>query len=206
MAIIQSQDFLSNLYVIQSLNPPSYALFTGTKTLYDVDLNAREITAPKFLSVSKDQKSEVIYFRVDRFYDYMDLSTTTCVIQYVTPDQKTHIYAVPFYDIVTEKVNNKMIIPWCVDGSVTKFKGVVKFSIRFFVVEQENISTENNTVTTNYKLVYNLTTLTSQSKVLEGMEVSELEIDPDVSANIVDYIFKLINDINREGVYWDILD
>lgn len=206
MAIIQSQDFLSNLYVIQSLNPPSYALFTGTKTLYDVDLNAREITAPKFLSVFKDQESEVIYFRVDRFYDYMDLSTTTCVIQYITPDQKTHIYAVPFYDIVTEKANNKMIIPWCIDGNVTKFKGVVKFSIRFFVVEQENISTEDNTVTTNYKLVYNLTTLTSQSKVLEGMEISELEIDPDVSANIVDYIFKLINDINREGVYWDILD
>lgn len=214
MSIIQEHDFLSNLYAIQSLNPPSYVLFPGTKTFYDIDLNAREITAPEHLSVSKDHQSETIYFRINRFHDYMDLSNTTCVIQYVTPDQKAHLYAVPFYDIVTEKRDNKMIIPWCVDGNVTKFKGVINFSIRFFIVEQkvsmkEEINDEGNTTQTEvveYNLIYNLTTTPAQSKVLDGMEVSDLESDLDISATQYDYLLGLINNIKREGVYWDILD
>ena len=133
MSTIKEQEFLSNLYAIQSLNPPSYVLFPDTKKTYDISLETREISAPEFLSVSKDHDSETIYFRINRFHDYMDLSNTTCVIQYITPDKKAHLYAVPFYDILTEKASNMMIFPWCVDGNVTKYSGIVNFSIRFFV-------------------------------------------------------------------------
>jgi hypothetical protein len=38
------------------------------------------------------------------------------------------------------------------------------------------------------------------------MEVSELESNFDVSATAAEYLLGLINDIKREGVYWDILD
>ena len=53
MSIIKEQEFLSNLYAIQSLNPPSYVLFPDTKKIYDIDLETRELNAPEFLSVSK---------------------------------------------------------------------------------------------------------------------------------------------------------
>lgn len=215
MAIIQEQEFLSNLYAIQSFNPPSYVLFPDKKKTYDIDLTTRTINTPLHLSVSKDHESETIYFRIDRFYDYMDLSNTTCVIQYITPDKKTHLYAVPFYDVITDKINNKMIFPWCVDGSVTKFTGTVEFSIRFYIAEQyETIETVYDEQTESiievskmaYRLIYNLTTLPAQSKVLDGMEVSKLESDFDISATAAEYLLGLINDIKREGVYWDILD
>lgn len=214
MSIIKEQDFLSNLYAIQSLNPPSYVLFPGTKTFYDVDLGARVINAPGHLSVSKDHQSETIYFRVNRFHDYMDLSNTTCVIQYVTPDNKAHLYAVPFYDIMTEKVNGKMIIPWCIDANVTKYKGDVKFSIRFFITEQtiekvDDVNKDGNPIkrdVVKYNLIYNLATTLATSQVLDGMEVKDLESDFDISANQYDYLLNLINNIKREGVYWDILD
>jgi hypothetical protein len=214
MSIIKEQEFLSNLYAIQSLNPPSYVIFPDSKTIYDIDLSSRTINAPEHLSVSKDHDSETIYFRVNRFHDYMDLSNTTCVIQYITPDKKAHLYAVPFYDILTEKANNAIIFPWCVDGSVTKFAGIVEFSIRFFVAEQtveekEITDEEGNTTTENvikYKLIYNLATLPVESKVMDGMEVSDLESNFDISATAAEYLLTLINDIKREGVYWDILD
>ena len=109
MSVILEQDFLSQLYVIQSQNSPSYVLFSDIKDIYDIDLSARTINTPEFIGVFRDHKSETIYFRVDRYYDYMDLSNTTCIIQYITPDKKAHIYAVPFYDILTERKNNKMI-------------------------------------------------------------------------------------------------
>jgi hypothetical protein len=214
MAIIKEQEFLSNLYAIQSLNPPSYVQFPDTKKIYNIDLNARTIDAPEFLSVSKDHDSETIYFKVNRFHDYMDLSNTTCVIQYITPDKKAHLYAVPFYDILTDKKHNMMIFPWCIDGNVTKYSGIVNFSIRFFIadqtVEQQEVIDEEGNVQENnvikYNLIYNLATMPVESKVMDGMEVSDLESNFDISATAVEYLLNLISDIKREGVYWDILD
>lgn len=214
MSIIKEQEFLSNLYAIQSLNPPSYVLFPDEKKTYYIDLNTRIIHAPEFLSVSNDHESETIYFKINRFHDYMDLSNTSCVIQYITPDKKFHLYAVPFYDVITDKKNDMMILPWCVDGNVTKFSGIVSFSIRFFKVEQTtkeetSLDEEGNPVTNTvvaYNMIYNLTTTPAKSTVLNGMEVSELESDFDIGATAVDYLLGLINDIKREGVYWDILD
>jgi hypothetical protein len=215
MAIIQEQEFLSNLYAIQSLNPPSYVLFPDKKKTYNIDLATRTIDAPTHLSVSKDHESETIYFKIDRFHDYMDLTNTTCVIQYITPDKKAHLYAVPFYDVITDKVNNKVIFPWCVDGNATKFTGIVEFSVRFYIAEsyeeiKEVYDEESDTLKEEkslaFRLLYNLTTAPAYSKVLDGMEVSKLESDFDISASAVDYILGEISKINREGVYWDILD
>ncbi len=215
MSIIAEQDFLSQLYIIQSQNPPSYVLFPDVKNIYDIDLNTRTITTPSLLSVTKDHKAETIYFRVDRYMDYMDLSNTTCIIQYVTPDKKMHIYAVPFFDIITERKNDKMIFPWCIDGIATQYSGIVSFSIRFFIATREVVvvddyigeedATEENTEVV-YNLIYNLTTLPAHSEVKDGMEVEGMESDFDVSAAAVDYLLGLINQINREGVYWTILD
>ena len=215
MAIIQEQEFLSNLYAIQSLNPPSYVLFPDKKKTYNIDLATRTINAPTYLSVSRDHESETIYFTIDRFHDYMDLTNTTCVIQYITPDKKAHLYAVPFYDVITDKINNKVIFPWCVDGNVTKFTGIVEFSVRFYIAESyeeikevydEKSDTLKEEKSLAFRLLYNLTTAPAYSKVLDGMEVSKLESDFDISASAVDYILGEISKINREGVYWDILD
>lgn len=197
MSSIPEQDYLSQLHIIQSQNPPCLAVLADAKTIYDIDLGTREINAPQFLSVSTDHKAETIYFRVKRFHDYMDLSNTICVIQYITPDGKVHLYAVPFYDVVTEKANNTMLFPWCVDGAATEYKGDVKFTIRFYRVEE---------LAGEYYLTYNLNTQIATSKVLEGMQVSELSQDFDLSAEGFDYLLSLIQNINRDGVYWDILD
>jgi hypothetical protein len=136
--VILEQDYLSQLYIIQSQNPPSLVLFPKEKRIYDVDLTTRTIEAPEFLSVSHDHKAETIYFRVDRFHGYMDLSNTICVVQYITPDGAVHIYPVPFYDVVTERNEKKMLFPWCIDGAATQFQGDVKYSIRFFLVEEKD--------------------------------------------------------------------
>lgn len=222
MSIISEQEFLSQLYIIQSDNPPSQVPFYGVKTIYDIDLNTREINAPKFLSISKDHQSETIYFRIDRYHDFMDLSLLTCVIQYITPDKAMHWYAVPFCDVITEKSEvreeSKMIIPWCIDGIVTQYAGPITFSLRFFLVEQEIVpvidyideeSIPEGTIPTEvrYKMVYNLTTLPAKSEILEGMEVDELTSNFDVSAEAAAYLMQEINKINKaDGVDWIMAD
>lgn len=197
MSSIPEQEYLSQLYIIQSQNPPSLVLFPETKRIYDIDLNTRTINAPQMLSVSNDHKAETIYFRVDRFHDYMDLSNTVCVIQYVTPNNEVFVYPVPFYDVVTEKQNKKMILPWCIDGLATKYKGMVQYSVRFYRLEEKD---------QEYKLIFNLSTQVAASEVLEGMQVSELSKDFDISVERYEQILQEIDKIKREGVYWDILD
>lgn len=197
MSSIAEQDYLSQLYIIQSQNPPSLVLFPETKRIFDIDLDSRTIEAPEFLSVSNDHKAETIYFRVDRFRDYMDLSNTVCVIQYVTPDGGVHVYPVPFYDVVTERNNKKMLFPWCIDGAATHYQGIVSYCVRFYIVREEN---------QEYQLIYNLNTTLAESEVLHGMQVTELSKDFEISAEGFDYLLSLINNVNRDGVYWDILD
>lgn len=174
MSQIIESDFQSQLYLIQSQNPPSLVLFPETKRIYDIDLGTRKIDGPEVLSVSRDHKAETIYFRVDRFHDYMDLSNTACVIQYITPDGKMHLYPVPFYDIMTEKNSQKMIFPWCIDGAATMYQGIVSYSIRFYMIQE---------LSGEFIYLYNLGTAVATGEVLHGMQVSELSNDFNISAD-----------------------
>ena len=222
MSIISEQDFLSQLYMIQGANPPSQVAFhKGEKVIYDIDLATRTITPPPFLSVEKDHESSIIYFRVSRYYDYMDLSLLPGVIQYITPDGTTHYYPIPFYDIITERdeeepANSKMLVPWCVQGTATQFVGDVTFSLRFFKVEQiqversDEIDEEAAAVTpaeVRYNYVYNLTTMPAVSPVLEGMEVEELQSEFSIPANTVASLQQQIDNIELyQGVWWTVVE
>jgi len=55
-----------------------------------------------------------------------------------------------------------MLIPWCIEGEATKAAGEVTYSIRFFKVD----------ITGKY-IVYNLNTIPSVSKVLNGINVMD---------------------------------
>lgn len=217
MSVISEQEYLSQLHAIQSNNPPSQVLFPELKTIYDIDLYSRTIEAPKVLSVSKDHEAETIYFRVDRYHDFMDLSLVAGIVQFVTPDKQTHWYPIPFYDITTEKDNDKMLIPWCVNGDATKYSGKVTFSFKFFLVEREIINQsdeiDNESLTgaippeVRYKLIYNLTTLSATSEVLDSMEVESMKSDFNLPANDVAALWAAISGLQKyQGVSWILAD
>lgn len=197
MSSIPEQDYLSQLYIIQNQNPPSLVLFPNIKKVYNIDLTSRTIETPEFLSVSSDHKSETIYFQVDRYHDYMDLSNTICVVQYITPDKKVHVYPVPFFDVMTKRDEKKMIFPWCIDGAATRQKGPIQYSIRFYKIRDNS---------SDYELIYNLSTLITTSQILHGMQVSQLSEDFDISAEGFDSLLSMIQNINREGTYWTIIE
>jgi hypothetical protein len=130
--------------------------------IYDVDLTTRTIHGPKSISVQKDHRSTVLYFKVDRFVDFMDLANTVCVIEYIIPGDTTrvpYLYAVPFYDIVKFSKDNKIIFPWNVSGAATLKSGKIEYAIRFFKIDENG-----------GKLLYNLNTLPTTSTILSNIE------------------------------------
>ncbi len=164
-----STEYYRNLYKIQQdMNLPSLAiLLPSTENIYEVDLNTRKIEAPEFLSNYTDHAAEVIYFKCNRYFDYMDLASCAIVIQYKNAAGENRIYPVPFVDVATCSLENKMLIPWCVDGNVTAQAGEVTFSIRFYKIDVNGAA-----------LQYSLVTLPAKSQILEAMNVVEDDAEP----------------------------
>lgn len=145
--------------------------------IVDIDLNTREINAPKFLSVQYDHNAEIIYFRCNRYYDNMDLAKTVCVIQYLNAEhvdpesgEKTRdagIFWVPYYDIYHSTPTEEnpdyseptLLIPWSVGGLATAYEGTVTYSVRFYRLSEDK---------TTY--LYNMSTKPAKGDVLWGID------------------------------------
>jgi hypothetical protein len=169
--ITTAEQYNANLHLIHNINPPTYATLPTADNIYNIDVNTREINAPQFLAVEKDNISETIYFIVDRYADYMDLATTSCVITYTNAAGKSRIYAVPFYDIYSYASEKKIILPWCLDIGVAEAPGEVEFAIQFFkTVDKFNRHTQQMET----DIVYSLNTQVASSTVLSGINVTEL--------------------------------
>lgn len=112
--------------------------------LFEIDANTRKINIPDHfakngLGVQGDHTAEVIFFRINRYFDEMDLALCSgdkgaCYIQWSTGDnarqQATKAYA---FD-VTE---NHIIFGWVISNKATKKAGKLNFSVRFVQWEDD---------------------------------------------------------------------
>lgn len=188
--------------------------------LYNINLDTREIDAPEYLSVQHEHYAETVYFVVDRFYDNMDLAQTTCVVQYVTPDNDSYVYAVPFCDTVTYSggirdedgkmidEHPKIIIPWCISGSATKLSGTVKYIVRFYKIDDKSISLdENNHIDFDQvKFSYSLSTKPASSKVMYGLPIDGILDEEDYHLDSDIRFYEFLNVISQmvdnATIYW----
>ena len=181
----------------------SFILPSDERT-FDVDLSSRTISVPTFLSVAKDHRAETVYFLVDRFFEYKDLATTSCMIEFINAEGKGGFYPVPFYDVTSypryfgvDKDGNdvvyeaKMIIPWCIEGDVTAAPGQVQFALRFYELDE-----------TKTDFIYNIRTKVATAQVLEGMDKGVLdEAVGDLKANFAEQINEKLNNATAT-IYW----
>jgi hypothetical protein len=190
--ITTPQEYYAYLHQIQSNNPPTLALIPNREKIYEINLNDRTVETPEFLSVEKDHASETVYFIVDRYYDYVDLSQMICAIHYVNAAGQARIYPVPFYDVQTYSKDRKMLIPWNIGAGATAAAGTIKYSIRFYRLNELGTAFE-----------YNLNTLTMYSKILHGMDAQALAPeDFTFSQDQFSLLVQMIEDISRQDLYW----
>lgn len=190
---------LDILYQIQNTYPPCPAELPSHEPLYNIDLSTRTIEKPNEIVVKKDHNSTVFYFMVDRYFDYMDLSTTCCIITY-TINNENYAYPVPFYDIYTYNHHNKMIIPWQLDRIVTSQTGEVAFSFKFFKIEGDTSD--------NAEIVYSLSTQPSKIFISRGIDAPELHFEDldDEQNKKLSFLYSLIDQVQtlKGGLAWSI--
>ena len=158
--ITNYQDYENKLWSIDKQMRTSKAILLPTppkEELIPIDLNERKIKVPKsFIIVSQDHSAETLYFTFDRYFDGMDLSNTCCIIQFQNAKGEAYYYVVPYMDITTDNVNQKIIMPWVIQNAATKYAGTVKFAIKFFSLNASG------------HLIYELNTLVAEAIVEQG--------------------------------------
>lgn len=163
-----SNNNLDLLFRLQNSLPPCPIEFVGYDPAYEINLNTREIETPRDVVIKKDHNAVTFYFVVDRFYDYVDLSTTNCVITY-NIDDSTYFYPIPYYDIYSLKGYGKMIIPWHLSEVVTQNSGRVEFSFQFYKIKGE--------VLDDAEMVYSLHTKPTSFSVARGLDAKKIEYE-----------------------------
>lgn len=197
--ITTPEEYQKYLFRIQDQNSPEIAiLLPSEERIYNIDLNKRSVDAPEFLSVQTDHYAETIYFKMNRYFDNMDLADTVGVVQFNNsgaPKNGTdgYIYTIPFYDITTYAEEEKILFPWCISGIATQYTGIVTYAFRFYTLNGDG------------ELVYSLNTIPSQSKVLKGLDLITPE---NGNINITDIteterIWSAIKNLEKwQDIYW----
>lgn len=104
---------------------------------FDINANTRTITVPAgFKSVSGlcvegEQLAEMLFFRVDRFFDAMDLSSCDISVQWKLPGGREYITMVHMIDIISEAEAGKLIFACPLTAEITQMAGPVEFSVHF---------------------------------------------------------------------------
>lgn len=189
---------LEQLYNAQTQGAPSNIFLPYAHNIYDIDLTTRVIHGPETISVQRDHRAEIIYFKVDRYIDYMDLANTVCVIEYIIPGDSSkvpYIYIVPFYDTVRFSDEGKIVFPWVVGGPATVNSGKIEYAIRFFKINDSGNKLE---------MVYSLSTLPTQSKILASLEADNEMMKAEYDIPVEKYNY-LIQQLNDNKTYWTIL-
>ena len=173
--ITDPSEFRQKLQEIQNSANVTFTHLPSNEPRFIIDANSREINIPfefSFLGVIGDHKAETIYFEIDRYFDDVDLSEHTCVIQFINKNPETLKFNEGFYPVATMDVNSidgKIIFGWNIMNDATQIAGDIHFSIRFYSIDSNN------------KFTYNFNTLTANSIILDTLDVkhtSIIEITP----------------------------
>ena len=166
--IVSPEEYNSMLH---SLHDPNEYLSFLTRIpkdepIYEIDLATREIHIPELLSVEQDHNSEIIWFKVNRFYDNYDLYNANCWIQYRNAVREEYYYSAPMIIGSREDFSNDVIlIPWAIGQFATKKAGTIEFAFQFFKISEDNKS-----------FLFKINTKTAKGKILHGLQADPLKV------------------------------
>ena len=143
-----------------------YTILPIDEDHFEINANTRAISIPASfkkngVAVQGDDLAEILYFKIDRYFDYMDLNNCDIYIQWETPkdaEGKTIKSVSPAYirDIASEP--GKLIFGWALSDVITANPGNLKFSVRFFQWQDpKNVADGGEKI-----LAYSFSTLTAQ--------------------------------------------
>ena len=167
-----------------------YVILPLDEDHFVINGNTRAINIPASfkkngIAVQGDHLAEIVYFEVDRYFDYMDLNNTEIFIQWEAPKNAQGevvkgISKAYVRDI--ESKPGKLIFGWAISDVITNVSGNLKFSVRFF----EWVNADDAEAGTNKDLGYSFSTLTAS-----------VPVQPSINLSLTDFDLKNVDDAGR---------
>ena len=145
-----------------------FSMLPVDEDVFEIDANTRRITVPDAfnkngISVQTDEIAEVVYFKINRFYDATDLFNQDVMIEWIAPNGLKG-YSVPTVKVLDE-TTNYVIFGWALASAITEAAGNVVFAVRFYKYDSDN-----------NKIQYSLSTLSQSAKIQPniGLDIAGL--------------------------------
>ena len=146
----------------------------------EINANTRVINVPSELrqiGVRGDKYAEVVFFKIDRYFDAVDLATRHIYIEWEAPDGqggvKKGVSRDFLKDIQSEK--DKLIFGWVIGEELTEYIGNIRFAVRFVEwVEKEDSAVNPGE---GRGLQYSFSSLPAQMTIVDSLNYSLFEDD-----------------------------
>lgn len=116
--------------------------------VFEIDANTRNINIPaefrsNGLSVQGDHLAEMVFFKIDRYFDYTDLSTTNIYINWKMGNRsgKTKNFIMS-----KEILPGYVIFGWPINNIITEKGGQLTFAVEFSIEDNDKIKYDFNTL------------------------------------------------------------
>lgn len=158
---------------------PYFLRIPVDEPVFEINANTRGITVPGELSqvgVVGDKLAEILFFRIDRYYDAVDLDTRHIYIEWELPDGTRGISRDFLKDTQSEK--DKIIFGWLIDDVLTNQIGTIRFAVRF--VEWTD---REDTAANDAKLLYSFSSLPATISISDTLHYTLFEDDEELQYN-----------------------
>ena len=166
-AITSLEEYFAYIKNLSTLDK-KYTILPVDEELFEIDANSRVITVPASfkkngIGVQGDEIAEIIYFKIDRFFDATDLNNMEIYIQWETAQDSRGVTDKGVSkewvrDIESEP--GKIIFGWPLSSTITGRSGTIKFSVRFYQWVDENKTA----------LSFSFSTLTAQANINPALD------------------------------------
>lgn len=141
-----------------------YAMLPVDEEVFFIDANTRQISVPTSfkrngIAVQGDEVAEIVYFKINRYFDFMDLNNTEIYIQYEDPKGNKDVCQEWVRDIESDP--DFLIFGWALRDPITKYDGTLKFSVRFV-----NWDDDDGT------MIYNFSTTETSAAINKGLNIT----------------------------------
>lgn len=178
------------------------SLYPAGHPYADINWNQRAINLPvdydPFL-IEGDHMAARVWFRCDKYFDAINLSDLTCIIEYVNPQGESRIAPILVIDDKTDP--EKLYFSWEVNGEAAKLpagvkKGELQFVIRFYTIDP-----------VTKKFWFNMSTMPCSANVVKGLKPAD---DTDINygypandvQNMYDRLSTIENILENQSINW----
>ena len=183
-------EYFSFIEELNKINRNKYTRLPLDEEVFTINADTRSITVPPSfaangVAVQGDEVAEVVYFKINRFFDVTDLDTKDIYIQWRSPARDASgnfiegVSAPWIKDIESEP--GYIIFGWPLSSTITQTAGDVQFAVRFYEFNDKK------------QLVYSLSTLTQKVAVKPSLDFNLPDIILD-NRDKIDDMTTLIND------------